>query len=106
MSLSRDQIKLTMDTDSTDFARLSLLVQRLLDAEVLSEEEGAALLQTSHAARHALAQGHADEALAQLQQLARRIETLLARKALTLADGQAILQAVHSILNPETHTGA
>jgi len=48
-----------MSIDSTDFARLTLLVQRLLDAETLSETEGEALLKTSQTAHQALAQGDA-----------------------------------------------
>ena len=46
-----------MDTDTTDFARLEVLVYRILDAETLSQAEAETLLQESEAASQARAAG-------------------------------------------------
>ncbi|HLV81334.1 MAG TPA: hypothetical protein VKT32_13700, partial [Chthonomonadaceae bacterium] len=51
-----------MDTHSTDLVHLSLLTQRLLDAEVLFEAEGAALLEMLQQAQQRLASGETGEA--------------------------------------------
>ncbi|HZP83185.1 MAG TPA: hypothetical protein VFB21_16200 [Chthonomonadaceae bacterium] len=94
-----------MDTDSTQFARLSLLVQRILDAETLLEAEGAALLKESQAAHLALAEGDAQDARSHVEQIARQTAALLEMKALALADGQAVILITNRILTPETDAG-
>jgi hypothetical protein len=85
-----------------DFTRLSLLVQRILDAEVLSDGEGAALLTQVELARQALEAGNVLSFHAHLEKLARRTEALLAMAALAAADGRAVLHAANRLLNPET----
>jgi hypothetical protein len=94
-----------MNTDSTDFARLTLLVQRLLDAEVLSDGEGAALLTEIELARQGLEEDKGEAARAHLEKLARLTEALLAMAALAPADGRAVLHAANRILHPETDAG-
>ena len=90
-----------MDTDMTEYARLSLLVQRLLDAETLPEAEGEALLKASQTAYQTLTQGDAEDARRQVTQIARQMQALLERKALGRIDGHAVLQTANRILNPE-----
>jgi len=94
-----------MDTDITNFARLALLVQRILDAETLTEAESAALLKASEAAHGGLAEGNAQEVRTHVEQIARQTQALLASKALALADGQAIILITNRILTPETDAG-
>jgi hypothetical protein len=84
-----------------DFTRLALLVQRILDAETLSDGEGAALLTEIELARQALAQGDAAGARRHVAQIARQTQSLLERKALAQGDGRAVLQTANRILNPE-----
>ena len=95
-----------MPIDLTQLDHLGLLVQRLLDAEVLSEAQGTALLQESQAARQVLEAGAVEDAQWHVQQLARRLETLLGSQALAPAEAAAVLQSAHHLLNPETEAGA
>jgi hypothetical protein len=85
-----------------EFTRLALLVQRILDAETLSEGEGTALLTQIERARQGLEEGDAAEARRHVAQLARQMQSLLESKALAQAEGRAVLQAAHRLLNPET----
>jgi hypothetical protein len=88
-----------------EFTRLSLLVQRILDAETLSEGEGAALLTQIELARQALEAGNVLSFRDHVEKLARRTEALLVVAALELADGRAVLHVAKRILNPETDAG-
>jgi hypothetical protein len=68
-----------MDLLLVNIARLSLLVQRLVDAELLRDAEGAALLAEAEAARRSLQEGDAGVARRHVQQIARITEALLLR---------------------------
>ncbi len=92
-----------MDTDSTDWERLTLLLERVLDAETLTAAQSATLLQASQAARGAGGDAHA--ARRHLERLARHIQTLLASKALARAEGDALLRLTSRLLSPQKHAG-
>jgi hypothetical protein len=89
-----------MQTCLTDFDRLSLLVRRLLDAEFLLEEEGAALLAESDAACLCFAAGEAEATRRHIERLAQFTAALVATNALACTDGQAVLQFADALLNP------
>jgi hypothetical protein len=84
-----------------EFTRLALLVQRILDAETLSEGEGAALLTQIELARQGLEEGDAADARRHVAQIARQTQSLLESKELAQADARAVLQTANCILNPE-----
>jgi len=88
-----------MPTLLADFTRLVLLVQRLLDAELLLEEEGAALLAESDAARRSLEAGEKEAARRHIERLAQFTAALMATNALAHTDGQAVLQFADGLLN-------
>src|SRR5436853_7811936 len=72
------------------FARLSLLVQRLLDAEVLLDADSAPLVGATEAARRSLEAGDAQAARRHVEQVARSTEALVRSEALAAADGRAL----------------
>ena len=94
-----------MDTHTTDFARLALLIERVLDAETLTQAQSAPLLNASQAARRAWAKGEVEAARRHLERLARHIQTLLGSQALALAEGEALLRLTRRLLNPQTQAG-
>jgi hypothetical protein len=94
-----------MHTHLEEFTRLALLVQRILDAETLSDGEGAALLTEIELARQGLEEDSGEAARDHVEKLARLTEALLAIAALAPADGRAVLHAANRILNPETDAG-
>jgi hypothetical protein len=91
-----------MRTDPADFRRLTLLIQRMLDADALSEADGTALLIEAEAAGRSLEAGDPVAACQHVEQVARCIEALVRREAIALADGSAVLETARSILAGET----
>jgi hypothetical protein len=87
-----------METLRTDFARLTLLIQRLLDADVLSETETAPLLSETEAVRYALEAGDWEAARKHLEQIALLTEALIQTDALALVDGRAVIETVRQYL--------
>jgi hypothetical protein len=79
-------------------ARLALLVERLLDAELLLDAEGARLLTPTQAARHFLETGETPVARRHLQQVARDTQELVRTHALAAEDAQALIQLLDAIL--------
>jgi hypothetical protein len=79
--------------DSPD--SLALLIQRMMDAELLPDREGAALLAQADAACQSLEAGDREEARAHLARIAHRTKRLVRRDVLPPAEGRAVLQAVH-----------
>ena len=90
-----------MNATAADLARLSLLIQRLLDAEVLSDADGAALMAANEAVRRSLAAGDAEAARRHVEEFARLTEALVRPDALGHSEGQALLEAAHRLL-PES----
>jgi hypothetical protein len=93
-----------MKTRMADFVRLTLLIQRLLDADVFDETEGGPLLAETEAVRHALEGGDWEAARGHLEQVTRLTAALIQTDALALAPGREVLQTANRILNPETDT--
>jgi len=90
-----------MGTDPADITHLShlwLLVQRFLDAEVLSVGEGAALLAEIAAVHRALAAGDTGAARGHLTDLARLTGALVEAEALARADGEAVIETADRLL--------
>lgn len=65
-----------MPDRAADFAHLVLLLGRLLDADLLSEAEGATLLSEADAARQSLAAGDMEAVRAHVEQIARFTYTI------------------------------
>ena len=87
-----------MGSHTVDAARLMLLVDRLLDAELLPAEEGAAMQQQADTARRSLAMGDEGAARIQYEQFTRFTEALISRDALDAADGRAIVETARRIV--------
>jgi hypothetical protein len=90
-----------MDTHGVDLARLSLMIQRMLDADVLRETEGAALLTESEAARRSLREGDAKAARLHVERVALFTEALVRSDALDLADGGAVIETARRIVGED-----
>src|SRR5258706_10300148 len=78
--------------------RLSLMVQRIVDADLLSSDEGAALLAETAAAREALEKGDETAARRHLEQLVGLTEAVVKSGALDLADGRAVIERATKIV--------
>jgi len=83
-------------------ARLTLRVQRILDAEALGDAEGTALLTATEAARHSLAAGDVETARQHIAHVVHFIEALLCTDALVLAGGRAVIETARRILAEDT----
>ena len=85
---------------AADLNGLTLLVRRLLDAELLLEDDGAALLAESDAARRSYEAGDADTARRHIERLAHFTAALVATNALARTDAQAVLRISDGLLIP------
>ena len=88
-----------MPSPLADIPRLVLLIQRLLDAELLPDAEGAALLIESQAARQALEEGDTQAARQHVEQVARLTEALVQAGLLALADRRIVIETACRILD-------
>jgi hypothetical protein len=77
---------------------LTLLIQRLLDAELLSDRDGVALLAQVDAARQSLEAGDQAEARAHLARIAHGTKRLIRRDVLPPDQGRAVVLAVHQAI--------
>jgi hypothetical protein len=89
-----------------EMQRLSLLIQRILDAEVLCDTQGMALLTESEAARLSLEAGDKETAHRHIERIALFTETLVKTETLALMEGQAVIQVTNRILNPQADADA
>ena len=87
-----------MSSYAAQLNRLALLVERLLDAELLLDTEGARLLTHTQAARHSLETGETPVARRHLQQVARDTQALVRTHALAAGDAQALIHLVDAIV--------
>jgi hypothetical protein len=92
-----------MPTCPAEINRLSLMVQRLLDAELLLDTEAAALLTETRAACRSVEEGDAAAARRHVEQVARFVERLVATGALERGDGRAVIETARRILAGDTH---
>jgi hypothetical protein len=86
-----------MHPGAEDIHRLALLVRRILDAEFLLEEEGAALLAESDAACRSIGEGNEAVARTRAAQLARNLEALVGSGRLAAADARGALEVARRI---------
>jgi hypothetical protein len=94
-----------MVTTKTNLDRLTLLVERLQDAELLPDAEGAELFTRTEAARQSLEAGDIQAARRHIEQIVHFLEALVQTNRLTLSDGRAVTQAANDILNPPPDSG-
>jgi hypothetical protein len=87
-----------MTTHASDLARLSLLLQRIVDTEALYDNQGEMLLTETEAARRSLEQGDAETARRHIAQVARFTEALVQSDLLDQAEGRAVLETAHRLL--------
>lgn len=90
-----------MSSSAADFVRIQLVVQRLLDAEVLNAQDGAALMAEAGTGRRFVEGGDADSARRQAERLANMTVTLVGSGALDLLDGRAVIETVGALLAQE-----
>jgi len=102
MVIALDILKRPMPIHPADLSRLILLIQRLLDAEVLCQEDGTELLSEAEAGRRSLQAGDAEAVREHLERVARFTETLVRTNALAPGDGHAVLESVRLLLGEET----
>ena len=89
-----------MTTDESTLARLVLVVQRLLDAELLSEAQSGVLLDESKAALHAWQAGHV-AARHHVHQVELSVGALLRAGALSTGEARAVIDVTSAILATE-----
>ena len=87
-----------MSIEMAEILSLSLLMERMLDTEVLSDEESRSLLAEILAAQRSMQQGDASTARAHVEELSLLLDRLLEAEALTLHDGRAVIQATDVML--------
>ena len=92
-----------MDTYSANLARLTLLIQRILDADALSEAEGASLLIETEAAFRSLNMGHTEAVCLHVEQVVLVTEALVQTNRLDLEDGRAVIETACRLLTEDTH---
>jgi hypothetical protein len=90
-----------MSSSAADFVRIQLVVQRLLDAEVLNAQDGAALMAEAGTGRRFVEGGDADSAFWQAERLAILTVTLVGSGELDVLDVRAIIETVGGILSRE-----
>lgn len=91
-----------MDLEVADIARLILLIQRILDAEVLAETDCAELVLTIEAIRQAVVTADTVMARRHIAQIAHCTEALVRSGALAPSDGQAVIETARRLLNANT----
>jgi hypothetical protein len=84
---------------TADIEFLALLVQRLLDAEVLRDAEGATLLAEADAACRSFQDGDLSAARQHIAEVALFTEALVQTDQLELRDGRAVLTTARGILS-------
>jgi hypothetical protein len=91
-----------MDIHDPAIARLSLLIQRILDADALCDVEGASLLSETEAALRSLKEGEMEAARQHVEQIALFTEALVQMHLLDLADGRAVIETARHLLTQNT----
>ena len=87
-----------MDFAAADIARLTLLIQRILDAEVLAELDCAELVLHIEAVRRSGEAGDTDTARRHIEQVACCTEALVRSRALAPSDGLAVIETARRLL--------
>ena len=92
-----------MPTCMANINGLSLVLQRLLDAELLLDTEATALLTETAAACRSLEEGDAAAARQHIEQVALFVEMLVATEALDLAAGRTVIETARRFLAGDIH---
>jgi hypothetical protein len=87
-----------MNPCPANVARLSLLVQRTLDAEVLDDTDSAALLGAAEAVRRSLEEGDVPTAKTNRQAFIHQVNALVQTGQLTPAQGKTLTDAARALL--------
>lgn len=91
-----------MQPDTSDYAQLYLLVQRIVDRDLLDVEEAAELLAEADGARRMQRRGELPLAREHALHVALFVEALVDARALAPWDGRAVIEMARSILKNET----
>jgi hypothetical protein len=91
-----------MPFEESTVARLEILVQRLLDAELLVDAQCAALLDEASAARRLWDAGHGLEARRNVERVVLFTDALVHTGALTPADGRDVIETARAILSSDS----
>jgi hypothetical protein len=86
--------------------RFTLAIERLVDSDMLTESEAAALIAERLAASRSLAKGDTRAARQHIDQVAQLLEALIQTGGLALVDGRAVIQAAERILDLPASEGA
>lgn len=84
----------SMASSGADYARLTLEIQRLLDADAIETEGGEALLAEAEAARRLLEAGDNEAARQRAERVAILTVALVGSGELGLLDGRAVIETV------------
>jgi hypothetical protein len=87
-----------MPSRAAECARLSLIVQRWLDADLLLDEEGAALQEVLTAVGQALGTGDETAVRQHLARFVRTLEALTRSRSLDLSEARATLGTLRGML--------
>jgi hypothetical protein len=90
---------------AAECARLSLIVERWLDADLLLAEEGGTLLAALRAAGRALEEGDEAAVGSHLARLVRTLEALTQSRTLATAEGRAALDTARQMLEASAGCG-
>ena len=92
-----------MSSCAVEIDRLTLMIERLVDAELLRDEDAAALLELATAARQSLAARHSEAALRNVERIASLVEALIESGTLAVVNARAVIETVGGILSRESH---
>lgn len=87
-----------MHNPSADFHRLTLLIQRILDADALCETKGARLLAECETAYQFHEQGNTTTARYHMEQVMCFTRILVRSNKLDVSDGHAVLETAHQLI--------
>lgn len=87
-----------MHTIPADCHRLTLLIQRILDADVLCGAEGIVLLTVTEAVHRSLEAGNVEAARQHIAYVMHLTEALVCTDKLALAEGRAVLETARRLL--------
>ena len=88
-----------MDKHGADLTRLSLLIQRILDADGLCDREGTLLLTETEAAHRSFDDGNPEAAQRHIEQVVFFTKYLVQAGILAAVDGNAVLMTANDILS-------
>src|SRR5215831_13536386 len=88
-----------MKSCDSDFDRITQMIQRMLDAEVIESESGAVLLAEARTGRELLELGDQQAARLHAERLAALIVALVGSGELNFLDGRAVIETLGGMLS-------